>query len=78
MNMRQSPVLAAVVAKQRQQELWREATRRHAAKIADSANKENNGWPWIQLRVVAASIDTFSARRLWAAAGRIEIRLPAR
>ena len=77
MNMHQSPVLAAVVVKQRQQGLRREAQRDHAARVAESANMASKRWTWTQLKALAASMHAVSAHRL-SAARRVEIRFPAR
>jgi hypothetical protein len=77
MNMHQSPALAAVVVKQRQQELRNEAQRVHAANVAASANKERKGCPWRPREAVAASFHAVSAHRLSAATRRVEIRLAA-
>ena len=78
MNMQQCPTLAAMVVKQRHQELRREATRLHAANVAASANNESKCWPWTRRKAGAASSHARSAHRLVAAARRVEIRLPAR
>jgi hypothetical protein len=78
MNMQHSPVLAAVVAKQRQQELRREAQREHVARMAASANTANTGWPWTQLRRVAACMQAGSAHRLSEVTRRLEFRLVTR
>ena len=78
MNLQQSPILAAVVDKQRQQELRNEATQWHAAKAAESANTASKGWPWSQLKDLAASIRSVSVHQWAGAARRMEIRLSAR
>jgi hypothetical protein len=77
MNMHQSPVLAAVVAKQRQQDLRREATRAHAAKIACSAGSKRKDWPGTPRQTGVARIHFVSTHRLLDAARRVEIRLAA-
>ena len=77
MTIYQGPILAAIAA-QRQQELQHEAKGWHAANVAESANKESNGWPWTQLKGVAARIHFVSAHRLSGAARRAEFRLSAR
>jgi hypothetical protein len=78
MTMHQDPVLVAVVVKQRQQELRNEATQWHAANVAESANMARKGWPWTQLKAMAASMHAISAHRLAVAARQVEIRFPAR
>lgn len=78
MTMHNCPALTAVVVKQRHQDLRHEATQWHAARGASSTNKESRGWPWTQLKALAASAHAGSAHRLSAAARRMEIRLPAR
>jgi hypothetical protein len=77
MSMQQCPTLVAIVVKQRQQELRREATQMHAAKIANSANKASNGRPWIQLKAVAARVHSRSAHRVSGAVRWVEFRLSA-
>jgi hypothetical protein len=77
MNLHQSPVLAAVVAKQRQQDLRHEATQWHKAKLAESANMASRRSPWTQLKALAASMHAVSAHRLSGAARRVAFRLSA-
>jgi hypothetical protein len=78
MNVYQNPVLAAVVVKQRHQDRRNEATQWQAARVAASANTASKGWPWTQLKGMAASMHAGSAHRLSVAARRVEIRFPAR
>jgi hypothetical protein len=77
MNLQHSPVLAAVVAKQRQQELRNEATQWHEAKLAESANMASRRSPWTQLKAVASRVPAISAHRLSGAARRVAFRLSA-
>ena len=83
MNLHQCPVLTMVVVKQRHQDDRNEVQREHAARIAAPANMASNntaskGWPWIQLKALAASIHAVSVHQLAGAARRMEIRLSAR
>jgi hypothetical protein len=78
MNLHQDPVLAAVVVKQRHQDRRNEATQWQAARVAASVNTASKGWPWTQLKGVAARMHAVSVHRLSGATRRVEIRLPAR
>ena len=77
MNLQHSPVLAAVVVKQRHQDLRREAQRDHAARVAEFANKERNGWLWTQRTALAASMHAVAVHQLAGAARRVAFRLSA-
>jgi hypothetical protein len=77
MTMHNCPALASIVVQQRHQDLRNEVQREHAARVSDSANLASKGWPWTQLKALAASVHAGSAHRL-SAARRMEIRLPAR
>jgi hypothetical protein len=77
MNMPHSPILATRLAELRQQELQHEAKRWHSAKVAESANKENNGWRWTELKGAAARIRSVTAHLLSSTASRGGLMRPA-
>jgi hypothetical protein len=78
MNLHQCPALTMVVVKQRHQDLRREAQREHAARVSDLANMASKGWPWTQLKALAASMHAGSVHQLAGVARQMEIRLSAR
>jgi hypothetical protein len=77
MNLQHSPILAAVVVKQRHQDLRHEAQRDRAARAAESASRASKRSPWTQLTALAASMHAVSAHRLSGAASRVAFRLSA-
>ena len=77
MNLQHSPVLAAVVAKQRQQDLRLEAQRDHAARVAASANRASKRSPGTQLTALAASMHAVAVHQVAGAARRVAFRLSA-